>query len=87
MNHLVGSYCHQRNAFLATGSLSRERIVDNGIRNILPIIHGELMVKIMVPFAHREDRGDEVVARGMFVIVWRTSKVVRDGVDAERALS
>lgn len=45
------------------------------------------MVKIMVPFAHREDRGDEVVARGMFVIVWRTSKVVRDGVDAERALS
>lgn len=45
------------------------------------------MVKVVVPFPHREDGRDEVVARGMFVIVRCASKVVRKRINAKRALS
>lgn len=45
------------------------------------------MVKIMVPFTHGEDCRDEVVARGMPVIVGCAPKVMSDRVDAKRALS
>ena len=64
-----------------------ERIADDGTRDSSPIIHGELMVEIMVPFPHREDGRDEVVARGMSVIVRCASKVVRNRIDAKCALS
>ena len=63
-----------------------EAIADDGMRNFLPIIHWELMVKVVVPFAHREDGRDEVVARGMFVIVRCASKVVSNRIDAKCAL-
>ena len=43
-------------------------------------------MKVMVPFTHREDGRDEVVARRMFIIIRCASKVVRNRIDAKRAL-
>jgi len=52
----------------------------------LPIVHRELMVEIMVPFSHRKDGGQEVVARRVLVIVRRASEIVGNGVDTKSAL-
>lgn len=52
----------------------------------LPVIHRELVMEVVIPFPHCEDGRDKVVARRMFVIVRGAPKVVRNGIDAKRAL-
>lgn len=44
----------------------------------IPIVHGKLVMEIVVPFAKGQDGGEEVITRGVLVIVCRLSQVVRD---------
>lgn len=42
------------------------------------IVHGKLVMEIVVPLAKGQDGGEEVITRGVLVIVCRLSQVVRD---------
>ena len=48
----------------------------------IPVVHRELVVEIMVPFAYGDERGYQVVSRGMFVIERRVTEPVGKGVYA-----
>src|ERR1700710_2779636 len=60
---------------------------EHGGCQLLPVVHGKLMMEVMVPFSHRKDGGQKVVARRVLVIVRRASEIVSDGVDAKSALN
>lgn len=52
--------------------------------NGVAVVHGELVVKIVVSLANRDDGGDEMIARGMLVIKGCLAKVMGETVYAER---
>ena len=50
------------------------------------VVHRELVVEVVVALADGDERGDEVVARGVLVVERRVAEPVRERVDAECGL-
>ena len=44
----------------------------------ISVVHGKLVMEIVVPLAKGQEGGEEVITRGVLVIVCRLSQVVRD---------
>ncbi len=59
-----------------------ELVPENGIA----IVHRELVVEIVVAFAHGQDGGDEMIPRRKSVVVRGGSQIMCDGVQGESAL-
>ena len=49
----------------------------------IAVVHGELMMKVVISLAHRQEGGNQMVARSIPVIIGRVSEPVGDGIDAE----
>ena len=49
----------------------------------IAVVHRELVVEVVVPFANGNESSDEMVARSMFIIEWGFTKPVGEGVDTE----
>jgi len=52
----------------------------------VPVIHRELVVEIVVPFANGDEGGDEMVSGGVLVIKRSLAQPMRKGVNAECAM-
>jgi hypothetical protein len=52
----------------------------------VPVVHRELVVEVVIALAQRDERRDEMVARGLLVVERGLTQDVRDGVNAERTL-
>ena len=49
----------------------------------ITIVHWELMVKVVVPFADGDESGEDVVTRSVLVIEWALPEVVSERIDTE----